>query len=153
MLIGRWAVPVFPNLSAIEMDAGEAVYENEIAPDMEEYLRECFAGVCTEYLKLMGQYGRLKSRYTVWGAWYGKTGCIDITAVNPNGETLAGFCRFDNTMVSKAEMEGYRELLELAMLHPQELYLFSKAGFSDEVRKMAETEQEVQLVLVGLEDL
>ncbi len=150
-----WYRYIFPNLSAIERGQGEAVYEKEIAQDMAQYVRECFAGVCAEYLKLMAQYGRLKSRYTTWGSWYGKTGCIDIAAGDEGGNILAGFCRFDNYLMSKKDFEQYQELLTLAMLSPQEIYLFSKAGFSEEVRRLAKegSGTGIKITLVGLEDL
>lgn len=150
-----WYRYIFPNLSAIERGMGEEVYEKQIAQDMAQYVKECFAGVCGEYLKLMAQYGRLKSRYTTWGSWYGKIGCIDIAAGDENGNVLAGFCRFDNYLMSKKDYEQYQELLSLAMLKPQEIYLFSKAGFSEDVRRIAKEESnaEIRITLVGLEDL
>lgn len=148
-----WYRYIFPNLSAIERGQGETVYEKEMVQDIAQYVKECFAGVCGEYLKLMVQYGRLKSRYTTWGAWYGKTGCIDITAGDENGNILVGFCRFDNYLMSKKDYEQYQELLALAMLKPQEMYLFSKAGFSEDVRRAAREEADIKITLVGLEDL
>lgn len=150
-----WYRYVFPNSSEIECGRGEQVYEKEIAQDMAQYVRECFAGVCEEYLKLMAQYGRLKSRYGNWGTWYGKTGRIDIAACDEAGNSLVGFCRFDNYLMTKKDYEQYRELLSLAMLSPQEIYLFSKAGFAEELRRMVREESGngVKITLVGLEDL
>ena len=66
---------------------------------------------------------------------------------------MAGFCRFDNYLLSKKDFEQYEELLDLAMIKPEEIYLFSKAGFSEDVRKIAREMTGVKITLVGLEDL
>ncbi|MGN0506618.1 MAG: ATP-binding protein [Lachnospiraceae bacterium] len=144
-----WYRYVFPNLSAI-LSAKEEVLQTRILPTFDDYVRECFGSVCSEYLKLMGEYGRLQHRYTTWGAWYGKTGLIDIVAGDDKGNTLVGFCRFDNRQVTKQDYEGYMELLDFATLVPQEVYIFSKAGFEGELKNFAAGKE---LHLVGLEDL
>ena len=150
-----WYRYVFPNLSQIFLGQGELVYEKEIAKDFAVYMQECFAGVCSEYLKLMEQYGKLQSRYDTWGTWYGKTGRIDVVAGNDVGEILIGFCRFDSRMMTGKDIKQYKELLELAKLAPKELYLFSKAGFSEELRQKIEKGylKECKVIPVGLEDL
>ena len=152
-----WYRYVFPNLSAILMGRGEQVYEKEVSKDFSAYMQESFTGVCSEYLKLMDQYGRLASRYETWGTWYGKSGRIDVVAGNAEGAILAGFCRFDSKMMTVKDMSQYRELLELALLSPQELYLFSKAGFTEELRQKVSEGirglENCKIILVGLEDL
>lgn len=149
-----WYRYVFPNLSAILLGQGEQVYEKQIAKDFAMYMQESFSDVCSEYLKLMNQYGRLASRYETWGTWYGKAGMIDVVAGNADGTYLAGFCRFDGKMMTGKDISQYKDLLELALLTPQELYLFSKAGFTEELRqKTADGYHGVKVILVGLEDL
>ncbi len=150
-----WYRYVSPNLSAVLLGQGEQVYEKEISKDFANYMQECFSGVCGEYLKLMDQYGRLQNRYETWGTWYGKTGRIDVVAGKAEGSILAGFCRFDNHMMTWKDMKQYKELLELALLKPKELYLFSKAGFTEELRKKIENGclEGCTVIPVGLEDL
>ena len=152
-----WYRYVFPNLSAILMGQGDDVYEKEITKDFAAYMQESFTGVCSEYLKLMDQYGRLENRYETWGTWYGKNGLIDIVAGNEAGNILVGFCRFDSKMMTIKDLSRYKELMELALLVPQELYLFSKAGFTEELRRKIESGskglEHCKIVLVGLEDL
>lgn len=143
-----WYRYVFPHLSAILLE--EDIYETAVLPTFPAYMRECFSGVCTEYLKLMGQYHRLQHNYVTWGTWHGKAGLIDIVAGDEEGNILVGFCRFDNHMVSRKDYDSCMELLRLAALAPQEYYLFSKAGFTGELQSFAEGKN---LHLVGLEDL
>lgn len=143
-----WYRYVFPNLSAILSERDDEVYKEGILPTFDEYVRECFDDVCGEYLKWQGNM--LKHNYTTWGNWYGKTGLIDIVAGDEEGNTLVGFCRFDQKMVTVENYEEYLELLDLAMLKPQEFYIFSKTGFEEELEQLAEKEN---IQLVRLEDL
>lgn len=152
-----WYRYVFPNLSSIVSGQGERVYEQEIDGDFAAYMQESFAEVCSEYLKLMNQYGRLAEQYENWGSWYGKSGKIDILASTDGEAYLAGFCRFDKSMMTLRDFSAQKELLELAMLVPQELYLFSRAGFTEELRRKVENGSKglegCRIILVGLEDL
>lgn len=152
-----WYRYVFPNLSGILLGKGEEVYEREVAKDFPVYMQECFTNVCSEYLKLMNQYKRLMTQYENWGTWYGKSGVIDVVAGTDNTAFLAGFCRFDSHVMNSKDLSQYKELLELALLKPQELYLFSKAGFSEELRQKTENKEKglenCKIILVGLEDL
>lgn len=150
-----WYRYVFPNISEVMQGYGEQVYEKEISKDFAAYMQECFTGVCCEYLKLMDQYGKLDNHYTTWGTWYGKAGRIDVVAGNSSEGILVGFCRFDSRMMTGKELKLYKELLELAQLQPKELYLFSKAGFSEELRQKLKDGywKDCKVIPVGLEDL
>ena len=149
-----WYRYVFPHLSEICSGRGEAVLDRILAEDFPVYMRECFADVCEEYLHLMAKHNRLTAEYTTWGSWYGKTGRIDIVAGDGKGHTLAGFCRFDHIEMSLEELKEYLELTELARLAPTEIFLFSRGGFTEEVKQKKRTlEQGCRLVLIGLEDL
>lgn len=143
-----WYRYVFPNLSAILSE--QDIYERAVLPTFSDYLRECFGGVCSEYLKQMRQQRRLRHNYTTWGTWHGKAGLIDIVAGDEEGNILVGFCCFDSHMVSQNDYEAYLELVKFAALRPQEYYIFSKAGFTGELQSFAEGKN---LHLVGLEDL
>ncbi len=134
-----WYRYVFPNLSMVLQGRGEEVFDTEIAPDFAVYMKECFAEVCSEYLKLMAQYGRLQYKYSTFGTWYGKTGCIDVLAKDEEGNVLAGFCQFGDYRMSESHIGQYKELLELALVKPKELVLFSRAGFEPELKQKKDT--------------
>ena len=149
-----WYRYIFPNMSMILSGRGEEAGRTVLNKDFSLYMRECFSDVCNEFLHLMSQHNRLTTRYNTWGSWYGKTGRIDIVAGDGEGHILAGFCRFDHRKVSPEDLEEYQELLALAQLVPTELYLFSKEGFTDELKAMPkQLENGAHLALVGLEDL
>lgn len=146
-----WFRFVFPNLSELQLEQADMVYESKIAPFLNEYMGEYFADVCTEFLKLMNQHNRLPEKYLWWDRWYGKNGTIDILALGENKKTLVGRCLW---MEQEAQTEEYDRLLELtqeARVSPEYCYLFSKSGFSKQLRQLAEESKNI--MLIALEDL
>lgn len=147
--ISFWYRFVFPNLSELMLGKVDSVYEEKIAPYLDGYVQEYFADVCTEYLKLMNQHQRLPVKFLWWDRWYGKNGTLDILAEGPDGKVLAGICLWENR---NADPEDYERLLTLAQdagKRPDYCYLFSRTGFSEELKALAKTEQ---IHLVGLDE-
>ncbi|HWT27630.1 MAG TPA: ATP-binding protein [Mobilitalea sp.] len=146
-----WYLFVFPNLSDLMLGKASSVYENKIEPYLDEYMGEYFSDVCTEFLKLMNVHHRLPKTYLWWDRWYGKHGTIDVIAQGEKNTSLVGKCLFTDR---KMESEDYEKLLSLseeAGLKPEFIYLFSKSGFSDELRNY--TKENSNVIIVGLEDL
>jgi AAA+ ATPase superfamily predicted ATPase len=146
-----WYRFVFPNLSDLMLGKTEKVYENEIAPYLNNYLGEYFADVCTEFLKLMNLHLRLPEKFLWWDRWYGKNGTIDILAQSENKKALVGKCLWEER---KAEISDYEKLISLAGeagVDPNYCYLFSKGGFTQELREAVSNNSNI--MLIGLEDL
>lgn len=146
-----WYCFVFPNLSELQLGRKLSVYEQFIKPRLNEYMEEYFADVCMEYLKLMNLHQRLPVKYLWWDRWYGKNGTIDILAKGSSGETLSGKCIWEDRI---AGMDDYYSLIALskeAGLSPGSYYLFSKNGFTRELKEQSASQKTISLV--GLEDL
>lgn len=146
-----WYRFVFPNLSDLMLKQVDQVYEEKIAPYLTEYMEEYFADVCAEFLKLMNTHKRLSENYIWWDRWYGKNGTIDILAQSESGKYLVGKCVFRD---SEAEVSDYEMLIALAadaQKEPHYCYLFSKNGFSEELRSLSEANKSI--FLIGMEDL
>ncbi|MCR5154239.1 MAG: ATP-binding protein [Lachnospiraceae bacterium] len=141
---------VFPNLSHILARDKADPYQAFVAPGFDAYMRECFKDVCSEYLKIMGKYKKLKADYTNWGSWYGKAGLVDIVAGNDEGKCLVGFCRFDSKRVTVSDFADYEELIHSAMIEPEEIYVFSKTGFSADFNIFAKRQGVVPVELSDL---
>ena len=145
-----WYRFVFPNLSELMLGRISKVYEEGIAPYLNKYMEEYFADVCTEFLKLMNLHLRLPEKFLWWDRWYGKNGTIDILAQGVNGRTLVGKCLWEER---KAKVSDYEIMISLAGeagIKPDYCYLFSKGGFTQELRNTVDTNN---VILVGLEDL
>ncbi len=146
-----WYRFVFPNLSEIMLDSADRIYTREIAPDLDTYMEEYFADVCTEFLKLMNLHERLPEKFIWWDRWYGKNGTIDILAQTGDKKTLVGNCHFENRITEPEEYLALLALADEAKVSSDYCYLFSRKGFSDELKKMAADRKD--LILIGLEDL
>ncbi|MBH1940161.1 ATP-binding protein [Mobilitalea sibirica] len=149
--LGFWYRFVFPNMSRLLLGQGEEVYREKIEPNLTDYLGEYFADVCTEFLKLMNQHQRLSGNYLWWDRWYGKNGTIDIIAKEQNGNTLIGKCLWENRNMDIVDYEKLLSLSKEAGLKEDICYLFSKTGFSNELKSLVQGMDRVRLV--GLEDL
>ncbi len=137
-LLKFWYRYVFPNVSLIEQGRGQEVYFERVLVSFEEFMRERFAGICLEFMKLSSEMNKLEHNYDNWGSWHGKTGDIDIVAGNDDGDKLAGFCTFSDMPVTKEELDHFTELLRLAGIENAETYIFAKSGFNIELKCEAE---------------
>jgi AAA+ ATPase superfamily predicted ATPase len=146
-----WYRFVFPNLSEIMLGSTDRIYEQKIVPYLDTYMEEYFADVCTEFLKLMNLHDRLPEKFIWWDRWYGKNGTIDILAQGENKKTLVGSCHFEDCITEPEEYLALLALADEAKMNPDYCYLFSRKGFSEELKKMAADRED--LILIGLKDL
>jgi hypothetical protein len=131
--------------------SADKLYEREIVPYLDAYMKEYFADVCTEFLKLMNLHNRLPDKFVWWDRWYGKNGTIDILAQTENKKTLVGSCHFEDRITGPEEYSTLHTLADEAKVGADYCYLFSRKGFSEELKKMAADRK--NLNLIGLEDL
>lgn len=146
-----WYRFVFPNISEIMVGSADRIYEREIRPCLDSYMEEYFADVCTEFLKLMNLHDRLPEKFIWWDRWYGKNGTIDILAQTENKKNLVGGCYFEDRITGPEEYLTLLALADEAKVRPDYCYLFSRKGFSEELKKM--TADRKDLNLIGMEDL
>jgi AAA+ ATPase superfamily predicted ATPase len=132
-----WYRYVFPNMSLLDRGMEKEVYENIVSYDLDNFMRERYASVCFEYMKLMSDLGKLSRKYEKWGRWYGKAGDIDVVGRDEEGHTLVAFCNFKSTPMNGAELRKYRELMRIAGVVADEIYIFAKSGFGQDIKVAA----------------
>ncbi len=132
-----WYRYVFPNMSLLDRGLEKEVYENIVLYDLDNFMRERYANVCFEYMKLMSDLGKLSGKYEKWGRWYGKAGDIDVIGKDEEGHTLVAFCNFKSTPMNSSELRKYRELTRIANVMPDETYIFAKSGFGQDIKVAA----------------
>lgn len=145
-----WYRYVFPNMSLIEQGKGPEVYFEKVLTSFDDFMRERFAEICLEYMKLSSNLGRLEHSYDEWGCWHGKAGDIDIVAGNADGDRLAGFCTFSDRPLELSELDKFRNLLEIAGTENAETYIFAKSGFNIELKSEAE---KYNINLINMDEL
>lgn len=124
---------IFPNKSLVEFN-GVSSYDLILKDSTDDIFKECFVKVCIEYLDLMNVHGRLPVKVVDFGSWYGKKGDIDYIGKSEDGKMIVSFFTWSNEPVGVGSFGKYNELLDEAGIEPDYLYLFSKSGFTDELK-------------------
>ncbi len=146
-----WYRFVFPNLSNIENRQAERVYNEKIAPFLDEYLSQYFVTVCQEYFQLMSDYQKLPFEIEQMGEWYGKEGTIDFMGEGKDKSLFVGKCKWDREPMAEQDFMDLLALNKQAGVEPDYYYLFSKSGFTSSFEVKA---KEIHnLVLTNLTDL
>ena len=68
------------------------------------------------------------------GGYWDKNTEIDILATTKSGKHIAGVCKYSNAKVKKSELSKLKEKCSLAEVTPDVLVIFSKNGFSNELK-------------------
>ena len=137
-----WYAFVFPNLSELESGDAAGIWEYVVEPELNGYVALTFEEVCRQYLRQLNRQNLLPLRFTKIGRWWNKTDELDILAVSYRQDAfLLGECKYKNGLFTYTDLKRmqskFRPSKTDAELH---YYLFSKGGFSEEVKKAAEEE-------------
>lgn len=155
-----WYRFVDPARSLVAQEMGAAVWERFIAPHLHEYIsRPAFERACRQYLWRAFRVSALPDdlRFTEVGTWWGAGDReIDVMALDETGKIAAvGSCKWTTAPVDVSEYAALQKDLTLAKLDAPDpfLFLFSRSGFTDRLRRLAAAQEPRKLLLVALPDL
>jgi AAA+ ATPase superfamily predicted ATPase len=142
-----WYAFVFPNMSELETDDADGVYNYAVQPQLCEYASLVFEDVCREYIRRQNRAGALPFRYAKIGRWWNKTDELDIMALDAKGQkVLLGECKFKKTAFNLSELNNLTsKLVPENQGTKKYYYLFSRSGFTKDVREKAKADN-IQLV-------
>ena len=138
---------VFPNISDLEQHDIDGVYNYEIAPSLNKYVSYSFEELCLQYINLLKYKDELPFRLKNVGRWWDKNTEIDIVGFSKDNEYLFGECKWRNektnisvlnNLITKSE-ENFKPLKSI-------YYIFSKAGFTQELIDIAKNNDKIYLV-------
>lgn len=139
------------------MTQAEAVSEwhTSVEPFFSEFASEAFEEVCRQYLIRQRHAGQLPFRPTDLGRWWDKNAEIDIVAADhERRHCLAGECKYRNEKVGLKVFRSLQAKCARLPVHDDAVFhywLFSRSGFEDPVKALAE--RDPYLHLVGMDDL
>lgn len=151
-----WYRFVYPNISSILFDRGEEIYEQYVAPGLNDYLLPVLESICTEYLERLADTGQTPFLYRHTGSWWcGGTKRepffrIPLIAMD-NEHTVLGICHSSS---EPADLPYYEKLSQpLAPFGDKKRYIciFSTSGFTEELQKAAARAKNTWLI--DLEDI
>ncbi|MCI5586633.1 MAG: AAA family ATPase [Lachnospiraceae bacterium] len=146
-----WYRFVPANMALIGRGAKERVYER-VKTQIMAYAGFVFEEICKQYLWQENLNGNLPIDFTDMGRWWGndpvkKTQTeIDIIADNEENEAIFAECKWRNENVGEAELKDLQHQSTLFHYKRNVLVLFSKSGFTDGCRKLAEEIGDVLLI-------
>lgn len=141
-----WYRYIFPNRTELEQQKIKTVYDEYFIADTPEFMRSHFANVCSEFLRLMNRYGKLKHNYGEPGIWYGKKGRLDIVMQDDRRNALAAVCIWQDAEVDEDTLNEMEELSDAAKLKLSEVYIFAKKGFSSKLTRISTSSDSLHLV-------
>lgn len=143
-----WYRFVRPNLSALARGFGDDIWMRTIKPHFNGYMGTAFESVCREHLRdharerfgvPAGEIGRL------WGSDFE----IDVAGRLLDGAALFGECKWENAQIGEAVRKRLDEAIAKTRYaedaRSRHLVFFARKGFTDELRKIAETDAGVCL--------
>jgi len=133
-----WFRFIFPNETFLEQNYEQTVHDL-IWPKIDEYVSFPFEQICREILLVDQPF------YAKIGSWWYQHHEIDIVALNEQKNImLFGECKWQNKKMDKSVYERLFEKKELVRWknnnRKEKIVLFSKSGFTEGLKKIAESE-------------
>lgn len=149
--VNFWFHFVYPHLSDLYMMGAEEFYDTHIAPGLDAYVSRYFVEVCMEYMRLLGQVGKLPMKIKKIGTWVGKEGNIDIIAQNEIRQNMVGLCNWDKPVLNVAMCEQLFSSMKKARIGAEYFFMFSARDFDAALREKAERDK--RFILVDMNEL
>jgi AAA+ ATPase superfamily predicted ATPase len=136
-----WYRYVYPNLSQISLDYGDAVY-NYISGQISDFMGDVFEDICKQYLWRENMAGKLPFQFLDCGRWWGTNPIakteqeIDILACSSDkSKLLFCECKWTNEQVDNRVLDDL--INKSAMFDCTEKYymLLSKSGFKASLKE------------------
>jgi AAA+ ATPase superfamily predicted ATPase len=137
-----WFRYVFPNQSYLEIEEVDYVLDM-IRKDFSKFVGPVYERLCTERIPILAREGRLPFTPERWGRWWTRKEEIDVVALNSKTrEVLFCECKWSDRPVGVDILNALLEkskMVDWNMGNRREYYcLFSKSGFTEDLRKEAE---------------
>lgn len=137
---------MFKNLSKLNLLGAKKFYETCIGPYIDSFHQNNFRNVCSEYMEILNQKGKLPIKATRIGEWVGKNGNIDIVMQNEDWDNILCFCNWDKPVFTQDDYNKCLKVCEDARLKDDYVLIFSKGAFDERLVTMERFSDKIQLV-------
>jgi AAA+ ATPase superfamily predicted ATPase len=150
-----WYRFVPKNYSRIQNGLADKVYASMEA-ELSDYMGAVFENICIQYMWRLYSKGNVPFDIENVGRWWGNNPGkrseqeIDILAIGSN-KAVFGECKWRNEPMDTGDYAALKEKTEMFPYNEKYYYLFSKSGFTKELRR--QTAGDVELRLIGLEEI
>lgn len=146
-----WYRFVPQNLALIQQGAGERVYEH-VKDQIQAYMGFVFEEICRQYLWQENLSERLPILFQDIGRWWGtnteekREEEIDLLGDNDQGEAVFAECKWRSEDVGERELKELLAQTRLFHYKRNVAVLFSKTGFTEGCRRLAQETGDVLLI-------
>jgi uncharacterized protein len=144
-----WYRFVLPHRSALEAGHALAVWQNLIAPHLNEYMGLAFEHICREFMRLYAQEVLGVPMLEV-GRIFAANFDLDVAGISINRASVYGECKWWKDPVGENILE---HLLQTSSQSPYgsvnettQYFVFSKKGFTPSLRARAKTTANLHLI-------
>ena len=151
-----WYAFVFPNISELESGDAGGIFRHIVRPELDNYTSYIFEDVCKAFLRRKNRKEELPFYFSKIGRWWNKSDEMDIMAVDRLKKNyILGECKYRNQAFAMSDLRNMQKKISWQKKDINVYYwIFSKSGYTEEVRKVA-VEEGIQIVelreIVGLE--
>ena len=137
-----WYAFVFPNISELESGDVKGIYKYVVEPELDNYVSYAFEDVCKAYLRMKNRKEELPFYFTKIGRWWNKTDELDIMAIDHAKKNyILGECKYKNSLFAMSDLKRMQSKFVPQKEDSKVWYwIFSKSGYTEEVKKQAEEE-------------
>lgn len=140
-----WFRYVHPYQSSLDLGLADAVLEQRIRPDLDHFTATAFEEAAQAFVARLAQTDQLTFLPERIGSWWDREAEIDVLAISHAEQTaLAGECKWSVKLVGidvLADLKAKAKLLQQKIeLQRVEYALFSRSGFTVELKKQAQAE-------------
>ena len=146
-----WYRFVRPNMSNISRGMGQLVYDNQVKPQLNDFMGSIFEEICQQYLYIPNVFLSLPFTLGNVGRWWGNNKVekrqeeIDIMSVD-NEHAFMCECKWRNELQGKEVLQKLMQRGELFSYPHKYYYVFAKRGFTQEAVEWAENVKNIKLV-------
>lgn len=146
-----WYRFVRPNMSNISRGMGQLVYDNQVKPQLNDFMGSIFEEICQQYLYIPNVFLSLPFTLGNVGRWWGNNKVekrqeeIDIMTVD-NEHAFMCECKWRNELQGKEVLQKLMQRGELFSYPHKYYYVFAKRGFTQEAVEWAENVKNIKLV-------
>jgi len=147
-----WFRFVLPNKSRLVEGGGRKLLEQEILPNLDNFIGQGFDKICMEIFRYLSSKGVLELECDRVGRWWGSNEEIDVVAMAGEIPVFAAECKWSKKPIGMDVLRDLERKITLIAPGPNvakiQLGLFSRSGFTKEVEEIGK-KGEIVLINTG----
>ena len=127
--------------------SGPAKYFDSYVKDyLDDFYEEHFRIVCTEFLSLLSQMGKLPIKAEKTGEWVGKRGNIDVVMQDSEDNCITAFCSWKKDLITLKDYKHYLSLTADARIHPDYVMILARGEFDKPLHDLTKEVDNIMLI-------